>query len=374
MPPVGSRTTSGHPDQRGTAIALTGVALAEAALGNGHRARALGQEACRILDRSGDIPGHHGALNNLAIAEILSGHPAQAIDALERALALGIPDTHRSVGWQYMLLAGLRQRSGNQAAASALTAARECFQRSASGVAWTQLSASTGAVPPGAAGLSACKASGRRVRAPGSGVRRCMVMAMAAPQGTHVLGEATLAELRGQMMGSVITPSDPGYDSARPIWNHVIDRHPALILRCSGVADVITGVGFARSKGLPVAIRGGAHSVAGSSTCDGGVVLDLSGMTAVHVDQRSRRALAQGGATCRRFDRETQAHGLATPGGQVSSPRRHGVQPAAAAISHQLHRPHTDGGRLRGQPRVGAQHTRLYGCVRDRPDVCQLHR
>jgi tetratricopeptide (TPR) repeat protein len=103
--------------------------LAEAALGNGHRARALGQEACRILDRSGDIPGHHGALNNLAIVEILSGHPAQAIDALERALALGIPDTHRSVGWQYRLLAGLRQRSGNQAAASALTAARECFQR-----------------------------------------------------------------------------------------------------------------------------------------------------------------------------------------------------------------------------------------------------
>jgi FAD/FMN-containing dehydrogenase len=144
-------------------------------------------------------------------------------------------------------------------------------------------------------------------------------MAMAAPQGTHVLGEATLAELRGQMMGSVITPGDPGYDSARPIWNHVIDRHPALILRCSGVADVITGVRFARSEGLPVAIRGGSHSVAGSSTCDGGVVLDLSGMTAVHVDQRSRQALAQGGATWRRFDRETQVHGLATPGGRVSS-------------------------------------------------------
>jgi tetratricopeptide (TPR) repeat protein len=118
------------PDQRGTTIALTGLALAEAALGNGHRARALGQEACRILDRSTDIPGHHGALNNLAVVEILGGRPAQATDALERAIALGVPDTQRSSGWQYILLAGLRQRSGDPAGATAaLTAARECFQR-----------------------------------------------------------------------------------------------------------------------------------------------------------------------------------------------------------------------------------------------------
>jgi predicted ATPase/DNA-binding SARP family transcriptional activator len=118
------------PDQRGTSIALTGLALAEAALGNGHRARALGQEACRILDRSADIPGHHGALNNLAVVEILGGRPAQATDALERALALGVPDTQRSFGWQHTLLAGLRERSGDPAAAAAaLTAARECFQR-----------------------------------------------------------------------------------------------------------------------------------------------------------------------------------------------------------------------------------------------------
>jgi FAD/FMN-containing dehydrogenase len=144
-------------------------------------------------------------------------------------------------------------------------------------------------------------------------------MATAAPEGGHVLGEATLAELRAQILGSMITPSDPDYQSARRIWNRVIDRHPALILRCSGVADVISGVGFARSEGLPVAIRGGSHSVAGFSTCDGGVVLDLSEMSAVQVDQRGRRALAQGGATWRRFDHETQAHGLATTGGRVSS-------------------------------------------------------
>ena len=95
-------------------------------------------------------------------------------------------------------------------------------------------------------------------------------MAMTTPEGTHVLGEATLAELRGQVLGPVITPSDPDYDKARQIWNHVTGRHPALIVRCSGAADVISTVGFARSEGLPVTVRGGAHSVAGLSACDTG--------------------------------------------------------------------------------------------------------
>jgi predicted ATPase/DNA-binding SARP family transcriptional activator len=116
------------PDQRGTAIALTGVALAEAALGDGQRARALGHEACRILDRSGDLPGHAGALNNLAVAEVLTGRPAQAIGLIERALALRATP---SVGRQYMLLAGLREMSGEIAAAvAALGTARECFEQS----------------------------------------------------------------------------------------------------------------------------------------------------------------------------------------------------------------------------------------------------
>ncbi len=138
-------------------------------------------------------------------------------------------------------------------------------------------------------------------------------------ESTRVLGEATLAELRTRMLGSVICPGDSGYENARRIWNGAIDMHPALVLRCSGVADVISGVQFACSEGLPVAIRGGAHIVAGFSTCDGGVVLDLSAMAAVRVDPRNRRALAQGGTTWRRFDHETQAHGLATTGGLVSS-------------------------------------------------------
>ena len=84
-----------------------------------------------MLERSGDLPGHAGALSNLAVVEILAGRPVQAIDAVERALALrAVPDTHRSVGWQYTLLAGLREMSGERAAAAAaLTAARACFQR-----------------------------------------------------------------------------------------------------------------------------------------------------------------------------------------------------------------------------------------------------
>ena len=135
----------------------------------------------------------------------------------------------------------------------------------------------------------------------------------------RVLGEATLAELRTRLLGLVIAPADSGYENARRIWNGAIDKHPALVLRCSGVADVISGVQFACSEGLPVAIRGGAHSVAGFSTCDDGVVLDLSAMAAVRVDPPNRRALAQGGATWRQFDHETQAHGLATTGGLVSS-------------------------------------------------------
>ena len=115
------------PDQRGTAIALTGVALAEAALGDGQRARALGHEACRMLDRSGDLTGHAGALNNLAVAEVLTGRPGQAIGLIERALALRATP---GLGWQYMLLAGLRGMSGEVAAAlAAVAAARSCFEQ-----------------------------------------------------------------------------------------------------------------------------------------------------------------------------------------------------------------------------------------------------
>ncbi|MET0789579.1 MAG: FAD-binding oxidoreductase [Cellulomonas sp.] len=135
----------------------------------------------------------------------------------------------------------------------------------------------------------------------------------------HALGEATLAELRHDLEGTVVVPTDRDYDQARHVWNHSIDRRPAAVVRCAGVADVVAGVRFAASEGLPVAVRGGGHSVAGFSTCDGGVVLDLREMHAVHVDPVARRARVQGGALWRHVDRESQVHGLATTGGLVSS-------------------------------------------------------
>jgi len=134
-----------------------------------------------------------------------------------------------------------------------------------------------------------------------------------------VIGEATLGELEATLRGRLVRPGDPDYDQARTVWNAAHDRRPALIIRCAGAADVIRAVEFARSEGLPVAVRGGAHSIAGFSTSDGGVVIDLSPMKGIRVDPQGRRALAQPGLTWSEFDHETQAFGLAVTGGLVSS-------------------------------------------------------
>jgi FAD/FMN-containing dehydrogenase len=136
---------------------------------------------------------------------------------------------------------------------------------------------------------------------------------------THVLGEATLAEFEAGLSGRLIRPDDSGYDEARAIWNGAHDRRPALIVRCAGVADVMRAVDFARSEDLPVAVRGGGHSIPGFSSVDDGVVIDLSAMRAVQVDPVGRTAVAQGGCTWADFDHETQAFGLAVTGGLVSS-------------------------------------------------------
>jgi FAD/FMN-containing dehydrogenase len=142
---------------------------------------------------------------------------------------------------------------------------------------------------------------------------------MAIHESTTVLGDATVAELAEGVRGEVIRPGDESYDEHRAIWNGAHDRHPALILRCAGVADVIRGVQFARSQDLLLAVRGGKHSIPGFSTCDDGMVLDLSPMQAVRVDPASGTARAEAGVTWNVFDHETQAHGLATTGGLVSS-------------------------------------------------------
>jgi FAD/FMN-containing dehydrogenase len=133
------------------------------------------------------------------------------------------------------------------------------------------------------------------------------------------LGEATLTELEQGLRGTLIRPGDESYDEARAIWNGAHDGHPALIVRCAGVADVMRAVDFARSESLPVAVRGGGHSIPGFSTCDGGVVIDLSDMRAVRVSPEGRTAVAEGGATWADFDHETQRFGLAVTGGLVSS-------------------------------------------------------
>src|SRR3954470_22766051 len=135
----------------------------------------------------------------------------------------------------------------------------------------------------------------------------------------HGLGEATLAELEQGLRGQLIRPGDEGYDEARAIWNGAHDRHPAVIVRCAGVADVMRAVDFARSEDLPVAVRGGGHSLPGFSTTDGGVVIDLSAMKSVRVDPERRTAAAEGGATWADLDHETQAFGLAVTGGLVST-------------------------------------------------------
>jgi FAD/FMN-containing dehydrogenase len=142
---------------------------------------------------------------------------------------------------------------------------------------------------------------------------------MSSVTGQPSLGEATTRELREALRGELILPGDSGYDEARSVWNGMIDRRPALIARCTGTSDVIAAIGFARSEGLAVAVRGGSHNVAGNATCDGGLVIDLSPMKGVRVDSQARTVRAQGGLTWRELDAETQAFGLATTGGLVSA-------------------------------------------------------
>jgi FAD/FMN-containing dehydrogenase len=139
------------------------------------------------------------------------------------------------------------------------------------------------------------------------------------PNETRVIGDASVAELAAELRGTVIRPGDDEYDSARALWNGAHDRHPQLIVRCPGAADVIAAVRFARSQCLEVAVRGGGHSIPGFSGVDGGLVIDLSPMRGVRVDPRAKRALVQGGCVWRDVDLETQAFGLATTGGLIST-------------------------------------------------------
>jgi FAD/FMN-containing dehydrogenases len=140
---------------------------------------------------------------------------------------------------------------------------------------------------------------------------------------TRVLGEATVQELREAVRGEVLTPDDDGYAEARRIWNGAHDgRRPAVIVRCTGAADVIAAVGFAHSNNLTIAVRGGGHSIAGFSTYDDGIVIDLSPMNGVHVDTEAQRATV-GAVPCGPTS-TTKRRRTGSPPPAASSRRRRG--------------------------------------------------
>jgi FAD/FMN-containing dehydrogenase len=129
----------------------------------------------------------------------------------------------------------------------------------------------------------------------------------------------TIGNLRESLRGELISPDDAGYEQARKVYNGMIDRRPAMVVRAANVGDVMAAVNHARNNGLPIAIRGGGHSVPGFGTCDGGVVIDLSAMRSVRVDPAKKTARAEGGATWGDFNSATHAFGLATTGGIIST-------------------------------------------------------
>jgi hypothetical protein len=142
---------------------------------------------------------------------------------------------------------------------------------------------------------------------------------MTSSGGETAVKPSAVQGLQASMHGALIRAGDADYERARKTWNGMIDKHPALISRCTGVADVIAAVRFARDHDLLVAVRGGGHSLPGFSVCDGGMVIDLSPMKGIRVDPRQRIAQVQGGATFGDLDHATHAFGLAVPGGIIST-------------------------------------------------------
>jgi hypothetical protein len=133
-----------------------------------------------------------------------------------------------------------------------------------------------------------------------------------------VLEERIVEEFGVKLRGELLRSGDTGYDEARRVWNGMIDKYPALVVRCMSAADVINSVNFARDNHLLLAVRGGGHNVVGTATVDGGLLIDLSSMKGIHIDPERRTARAEGGVTIGELDRNTQAFGLATPLGVVS--------------------------------------------------------
>ena len=135
---------------------------------------------------------------------------------------------------------------------------------------------------------------------------------------SRTIEEGAVQQLAAGLRGELVRPQDHGYDTVRTVFNGMIDKRPAMIVRCAGTSDVMRGVDFARAHDLPLAVRSGGHNVAGKAVCDGGLMLDLSPMKGMRVDPAQRTARAQPGLILGDFDRETQAFGLAAPLGVVS--------------------------------------------------------
>jgi len=134
-----------------------------------------------------------------------------------------------------------------------------------------------------------------------------------------MISPTNMQEFRASLRGPSFCPGEAGYDEARKVWNGSIDKRPAVIARCAGVSDVMHCVNFARANNVLVAVRGGGHNIGGNAVCDCGLMIDLSRMKGLRVDPAHRTARAEPGLAWGEFDRETQAFGLATTGGQIST-------------------------------------------------------
>jgi FAD/FMN-containing dehydrogenase len=135
----------------------------------------------------------------------------------------------------------------------------------------------------------------------------------------HPISQGAIQNLLKQLRGTFLWPDTPGYDEARNIWNGMIDKRPGLIVRCTGTADVVESINFAREHELLISIRSGGHNIAGTSLCDDGMTIDLSMMKGIRVDPDNRRVWVQPGNNLGDLDHATQLHGLIVPGGIVST-------------------------------------------------------
>jgi FAD/FMN-containing dehydrogenases len=170
-----------------------------------------------------------------------------------------------------------------------------------------------------AAGAATMLRAGRLLSAPSDSSPGADLRAVKLSGAEATIDRAAVQDLRASLSGTLFAPADEGYETARHVWNGMIDKHPALIVRCANTADVVRAVTFARERELLLAVRGGGHSFPGYSTCDGGLVIDLSSMRTVEVHSDTRTVRAAGGAWGAHVDAATQKYALATTLGQISN-------------------------------------------------------